>query len=1265
MANPVKIGYYDPFGIYPLIKDELKKISPILSLHIRFHPSQPLKTTHDLPIGFTEEIPKKSDLSFLENHNVYARLMLIKIESLDKYRTQVRPLIKEWLKTLVFNGKVNASSPSWMILLYVPSDAKDKLSTIIKMSHYDKLLKDFSNEGGKELVALFSESASSSASVGVQSNESMGYCFKLKQNEFELNEFLVQIKNLLGFTFNQKYHLNLDLITTSGDDEKNTLTKYVATYNLAELFYDMKLFNDCINFFNRLSEQLNNLVEHNPDLFNYKVDLPAEVFSNDFDFNEFYNRKCQHIHDANSFANVNLFELKCFIFFRQASTLEMLATNNFKTSISLAELQISKLFRNLVLFLNDLLQIFHNEQVLIEFEYSIIEYFLSLDIVNKLIEQGTKIHEAEPANNNNSHQLKRMFESRGELKLLQRSSLSKLAQKNSIEIKGLDQVFEDVSLDEEEALEEHRDSTKETKLDLSHPKLLQALQNKNAFIDEFTKLTEGILEDFMGCDRSKTIDVLSIDLAILNYEKGNYSECLEILRDSYDFFIQNGWNYLGGILLEIYYGCIEKTKSTNYEEILSTCLKLLSCLEGNHTDINSFRLINNKLQIKKLFDRIKVYANKLDSTKRFEKSLNQFFKTDIIPYINADESTSRDKYLIRLKIKNPFSLAFVFKHVELIIVDEEGSEIVFQADNVEITEKLDNTIQLSTNNFILGSFSPYRLTIQFYNSLFLILDYGEKELQMSHASFLSDTVIEHNNNNNVFDYEGLNTLPLFKPRHEKTLLAYQNINKLTAQFCCANDLKLGSTEVVLKIKSGSNPISDIRIKMFSTTPGLTIVEPELEISELDSQETRTFLIPYTYVRSVNKIINMRAKIEYNVDGEEQYSFQVSYNIDTALTVSVTVQDIFKRDFIYSKFQVGTSNPKYPIRIINNDLTTESNYEIIKPSRFLSYDIIAFGEQPSNFFYKIKPKSDEVYLNDTLNLTVDYTNLQEECEEYVSKEIIHCLEHNQLVKYWYLIKDIIVTKLKFDLNGFAVYKTIKFLNGLELNLLAERIVLQYVENSVDQKNLLKLMLNILVNHNFETSLDSYEYNNVLHLHISVPVPVLKYLQIVEYQYDKKQYTVGEPINVNLKINTIIRWSPKDQDHEFDYSENQSQPLAVSSPQRNKSKNSNENMDNSTPVVTKDQFQLVIQQDDNWLMSGFRRFTFSGGQETTKQLTLIPLNVGKIPLPQVVIKELADGVNPINDDDDEEENDSDDLDIEFINGLETILVIPEVNSITFSF
>ena len=65
------------------------------------------------------------------------------------------------------------------------SDAKDKQSTIIKMSHYDKLLKDFSNEGGKELAALFAESTSPTASVGAQNSESTGTV--LNSNRMNLN----------------------------------------------------------------------------------------------------------------------------------------------------------------------------------------------------------------------------------------------------------------------------------------------------------------------------------------------------------------------------------------------------------------------------------------------------------------------------------------------------------------------------------------------------------------------------------------------------------------------------------------------------------------------------------------------------------------------------------------------------------------------------------------------------------------------------------------------------------------------------------------------------------------------------------------------------------------------------------------------------------------------------------------------------------------------------------------------------------------------
>lgn len=153
-----------------------------------------------------------------------------------------------------------------------------------------------------------------------------------------------------------------------------------------------------------------------------------------------------------------------------------------------------------------------------------------------------------------------------------------------------------------------------------------------------------------------------------------------------------------------------------------------------------------------------------------------------------------------------------------------------------------------------------------------------------------------------------------------------------------------------------------------------------------------------------------------------------------------------------------------------------------------------------------------------------------------------------------------------------------------------------------------------------------------------MPILKYLQVVEYEYERKQYVVGEPIKVQLKVKTITKWSDDTKSNE------ESLPLAASSPTRNGS-NLDENQEGK--------FQLNIQQDDNWLMSGLRKFNFdmNSKDNVNAELMLIPLNVGKIPLPKVSIKSLN--------------KDDDDLDIEFINGLETILVIPEVHSITFAF
>ena len=157
---------------------------------------------------------------------------------------------------------------------------------------------------------------------------------------------------------------------------------------------------------------------------------------------------------------------------------------------------------------------------------------------------------------------------------------------------------------------------------------------------------------------------------------------------------------------------------------------------------------------------------------------------------------------------------------------------------------------------------------------------------------------------------------------------------------------------------------------------------------LSSKESIDIKIPYSYY-SDNKIISLKANISYSSNGEN-FSHFIIDQVDTTLTISVSVQDIFKSQYIFSKFQVGTSNPKLPIRILSNDLTTKNeNYSIISPKH--SPRPITFGDQPASYFYKIIPKSDySIKSLDSLDLRVEYSDLKNECYDIIQSFLLHMI-----------------------------------------------------------------------------------------------------------------------------------------------------------------------------------------------------------------------------------------------------------------------------------
>lgn len=1221
----VRIGYYDPFGVYPHIQNEISKRLPLTNLHIRLKPNQPIKTISKLNIEFVEEVPKKSDY-ITHDIKTYVRLIFVQCDSLDKYRGQVRPLVREWLKNLVL--KTNCS---WMIVLYIPLDGKHRQgSSIIKTSFFDKLQHDFGPEG-KEMKTILPVGEESAKSGKVGDGERV---FKLKAHHEEdiFASLMLQLKSLLANSFVDRYHTFNELI-----HQRKLVEQFAAKLELYNLLKDMKLLQDSLLVNEELFADLDNLViQYGDENFNHDLTLNSSTLAN-FNFDEFVNEE-QLKQQLINLEKINLIQLKSLVFMNESFILQELASS--AVSNSIASKHISKLYQRLMLFLND-----SHFNECHEFVYLLIDSFLNIPIVQQLLALVND-NVAEEQNDGNEVPLIDILEMRAELKLFKRTVVSKIAKLNNIEIDGLrGDTFEEVPLDGKETLAP-------TKLELQSTDLLSIVQDELSFVEFYFNLTEDIIGDFVKCNRVKSIDILSLDLAILNYNMGNYQECLDTLQNSYDYFIMNSWNFLGGILLEIYLGCVEKLncKSDASEassgEILKTCLNLLACLVKRNTSIgiNSYKLVRDEKYVAQLFTKIDDSCKGM--VEPLEFLLDDFFKVNVKPYVNEDESTNDDVYFIEVDVYNSFNVPLKLSSMQVSLMDDARTELVFKSNDVELSASSNKqTFKLYTRDIKFGLFSCHRLVIALNEKLSFCHNYYSSEEVVPDNSIFNDSVIEYKS--------------VLKHNSSSDILIFQSVDKFQAQFLTSRVVELGTNEVSLVLTNGANDATNVEVQFLSSTNGVRLLQPQLTIDKLGAKHAHTLQVPYTYFNDL-KLINMQAQISYFV-GDDKYTAQISYDVDTRLSVSVSVQDVFKTNFFYSKFQVGTVDAKLPIRLVLQSLTS-ADYDIKLPSSSESdlSNLIAFGEQPITFFYKTTPNEGHfIDDEDKLDLCLSYTNLHEECEQVLEKFVLEFLQELHLVKFWYLIKDTILTKLQFDLNQYGVQNVLKIVNVQHLQLFAERIIDRYVEQVEDQMQLRKLFQNLALKDFTPLSPDLSQIQH--QLRIKVAVPILKYLHVVEYKYEKKTYTVGEPIPVTLHIKTVTNWSAQ--------SSTGPPMLAVSSPSRAANEvDSNDGKTSATddasavvpPLDNLTLFQAMVQPDDNWLISGLKKQTIKLQDTFETELSLIPLHVGKLCLPKLTI-------NPI---DDEAASagtitGSGNSDIEFVNGCETIMSVPDVRNIQFSF
>ncbi|GMM36045.1 transport protein particle complex II subunit [Saccharomycopsis crataegensis] len=1249
--------------------------------------------------------------------------------------------------------------------------------------------------------------------------------------------------------------------------EMNIGLYFLMNENLGILYHDLSLYEDSLTQYDNLQKIFQFYLQRHGDS-NLPVKFLNEVgFESNFEQNPFYfnifksikessfNEGEEKVHELSNstyeqiapmvfesltnFNNsifdqlrkrilnnaVSYFDLKNYFFLKEITLINSILFNSFSqlsSTPSVNSVYIHDLLKRLKTFVVDTLfgiLNFKSKEAssfdtfkLIEYCFTMVDNYL-LFINEYFFKPPQKASNNQypnlPPLGNKAHsvysQNKDINDTIGELRLIQRFFLVMLGK--FYEYK-LDNIFIDKSVDYKlsQCISQAEYSTEAFQFD--HPLLTRVFKSFENYGKYFKYLTESAIGNFNVSDKPRTVDILSIDIALLNYQIGNYTDSLNVLLNCPNFYNEQGWEYIGFYLLQVFINCLEKVMQKNdtdlqnltsddkdeleklaetvsynkvllcksYLDLISTLIDSSNPAAGKMTEIslssesicsnsnfvnNNLENINKYLTNPSEIDRVIKKLLSLKNEISLEYDVSKIFKYKIDPFVNSQEKNS---YNVEIEVDNfAMFLTEVGENEDERILDFDKIELVLQniVDRDEVVkfslDKADyndeqvikdkfyfkkgkNKFALESRDIIVGRFGIKELKIAI-GGITLVKNhistrsmlFGQTETDGS----VKDNSVQGSIDEKKFDDSEDELIYDFKT----IILIHPYISNVHFELKNPLKLNLNYKQFLLKINVGDFEIEQGTLEFSTESDGFQLIGNDLqavskkrvpkyldsqefdydddslfdsnsidpiEISAINNNENDQIIykigkvtansiveitIPYAIKESktsaggssaIKNLINLKTKMTYTSDNKE-HSLTSYQDLNTTLTIAVSVQDTFKSDRLFSKFSVGTADLRAPIRILSTDLLSNEKYNTSTSMK--TGPLVAFGEQPVSYFFKIEPVEKDYITKekDSLKLIVNYRNLSEEIFEGVWKYFKETYllnrsnetQKNHISKYILLLKDYLFKLLRFDLNEYALFNNIK-IKHFDILEFAELFAHFFPEDRSKYLEIFKKFIDSLKQSKLDLPIEDFKYINSIERHgneeihnketeindffkginrelfISVAIPLVQVVHNIHLEFDNKsQYVVGEPITSTFKIQSLVNWrGDKDANDSVSSSEKGQKKKRVAFEDPNK--------DSMT-----EHFQLdFVGPQENWLISGKKKFQFSvnkqGENGNSKmcqndiELFLIPLKIGKLVLPKIEIKSINNHLN-----------DDFSMEVDYKNSSQTILVVPNLDRVTFAF
>ncbi|KAM3584023.1 hypothetical protein VKS41_003991 [Umbelopsis sp. WA50703] len=682
-SKKVTITYYDEYGVWPHLADELSSRLPLRNLHWTSSIQRPLRSIQSLDVDLKRFTYDSGPQPLLSVQTPYLNLYFVACDDNDTYRNTVKRQIKSWVDVIT-----TKKNQEWLLVYVAGQETRKSGSYLgLKTSVYDKIKSDF-NVGKRDRCVYLRSATSEHA----DSEDWVDFINKMKDGI--ITSFDSQVQQY------QEDTRRLDLQRQMPG--WNYCTFFILKEGLAHTFETMTLYEEALIQYDELEASFFQVLRDKALAWFGHVGgtSPGDDSANVLDFKkkpyrELINKNTISVFDFRSY----LFARQCFLLLKLQRPIETCAR---------AQLFIS----NMTVTLKE------NEMPAEDYLESWI-FSACTNVVNECEPVANHIATSNP-------DMTPMYNAaKADLLILARKQLDKIGVKHGHlpDVNPFNMHVDKKNPGHKRFSSSEVDSAK--KEPMSNQKLREAVVSRDAFDKMYMALSTRAIKGYDSSNRVRSALWVHSDIAFFKFAREKYEEAARILDSMTWRYGDQRWSYIENALLR---KCAEAQKQLgNTRQFLESVLTLLK----NASELDS--------------EEAEYYTNELlDNVQNMEEEIHRQFSPIFIvsDVVVVDDVASVDKTNITICVDNKLPKALHFNKLSLSLVGNEPEHIVFETADQPLVPG-PNSFNLTSQTAAAGEYVVETCHLQFgklsfthnflqegHDKHILRLNYDVKQLQV-------------------------------------------------------------------------------------------------------------------------------------------------------------------------------------------------------------------------------------------------------------------------------------------------------------------------------------------------------------------------------------------------------------------------------------------------------------------------------------------------------------------------------------------------------